>query len=268
MTKKISVSFILAAILVGNLCTGFVCSDESNEATYCGSGGYVEQRETINYYKKETEEYSIKGNLPNYITSYGNTNCANIAGAVIIGYYDRLHENLIPNYKTYTQIGSTIRYKAANTDVQQVISTLYTLMGTNGNQSGTTYNGFQKGMKTYVENHGYIYETEDLGNINFDKYKSAVEAEKPVALFLSAYSMLVSCSTTNSTETIVSTSCSVAHVEVGCGYRVDTYYNASNQVVSTRAYLKVASGLNEFNIAYLCLDNNTTIDKATSININ
>lgn len=158
---------------------------------------------------------------------------------------------MIPNYKTYIQIGSAIRYKAENSDMQQVVSTLHSLMGTDGNQAGTTYNGFQSGMKSYVNNHGYAYSVEDVGNSNIEKYKSAVESNKPVALFLSSYSMLVNCTTLNSKDTLVSNSCSIAHVEVGCGYRIDTYYNASNQVIMEKIYLKVASGLSEFNISYL-----------------
>lgn len=268
MIKRFSIASIFVSVLLCVPYASYTIPKNFNETHYCGSGSYVEQSETITYTRKETTEYSIKGDLPNYFTLYGNTNCANIAGAVIIGYYDRLYENLIPDYKTYTQIGSTIRYKMMNTDVQQVVSTLYTLMGTDSNQAGTTYNGFQAGMKAYVENYGYTYATEGLGSLNFDKYKSAVEAEKPVAVFLSTYSMLVSCSTSNSTETIVSSSCSIAHVEVGCGYRIDTYYNASNQIVMEKTYLKVASGLSEFNIAYLCLDKNSTIDKASAIIIN
>ncbi len=267
MTRRFSIASIFVSVLLCIPYAGYVLPENSNETHYCGSGSYVEHSETINYSRKEVTEYSIKGDLPNYTTLYGNTNCANIAGAVLIGYYDRLYENLILNYKTYIQIGSVIRYKAENSDIQQVVSTLYSSMGTDSNQSGTTYNGFQNGMRNYVNNHGYAYSVEDVGSFNLEKYKSAVESNYPVAVFLSSFSMLVSCTTFNSKDTLVSNSCSIAHVEVGCGYRIDTYYNESNQIIMEKTYLKVASGLSDFNISYLCLDKNSTIDRASAINI-
>ena len=54
---------------------------------------------------QNTEDYEIKYGLPTYYAEYGTTVCANTAGAIAIGYYDRFNENLIPNYKTYTKFG-------------------------------------------------------------------------------------------------------------------------------------------------------------------
>lgn len=267
MTKKSGAAFIVASMVACNICTGVALPEKSTDPHYCGAGAFVEQTETIIYARKETEEYSMKGDLPNYTVMYGGTNCANIAGAIVIGYYDRFCENLIPNYKTYTQLGSIFRYKTEGAEIQQVISSLYSLMGTDQGEAGTRYNGFQEGMRAYATNHGYTYTIEDLGKLNFDKYKAAVESNKPVALFLSVYAMLSKNVTVGTSETVTSMYCTYAHVEVGCGYRVDTYYNANNQVITTRTYLKVASGFKNFNISYLCLDGKTTIDRAMAINI-
>ena len=266
MKKKILIcSVAVFSLVASNLCMGFklVSSDETK---YCGSEGFAEQSETINYSRKETTSYNIKGNVPDYI-QINNSSCANVAGTVLIGYYDRLCEELIPNYKTYAQIGASIMYRSASLEIKAVMEELYTLMDTDVGAAGTTYDGFHKGMKSYVSNHGYSYSTEDLGGLDFNKYKTAVENNKPVAVFLLNYSYAVSWKDGGTSEVINSHYSTAAHVVVGCGYKVDTYYNANGQVIATRTYLKVASGWFGYGITYLCLDGKSEIYKANSITI-
>ena len=265
MKKKILICFIAVfALVASNLCMGFkfVSSDETR---FCGSGEYTDESETIYYATKETNSYSIKGEIPSYQRQSDNSGCAVVAGTEIIGYYDRFCEELIPNYKTYIQIGSVIKYRIVSIQTEAVMEELYTLMETDVGTGGTTYDGFHKGMKSYVNNHGYSYSTEDLGNLDFNKYKTAVENNKPVALFLLNYSFAVTGEDNGSSEVIKSKHNTIAHVVVGCGYKVDTYYNANGQVIATRTYLKVASGLNFYEITYLCLDGKSTIYRADAV---
>lgn len=265
MKKKILNCFVAILILVvANFCTGFKLVS-LNDNKYCGSGMYTEASETINYSRKETTSYSMKGDVPSYYNQSSQTSCANIAGTEIIGYYDRFCEELIPNYTTYIQLGSIFKYKIISFETQEVMEELYTLMETDVGSAGTSYDGFQKGMKSYVNKRGYTYTIEDLGNLNFNKYKSAVENNKPVAIFLNNFSFSVTGQENSSSEVIKSHYFSSAHVVVGCGYKVDTYYNSNDQVIATRTYLKVASGLDEYKITYLCLDGKSTVVKATSI---
>lgn len=273
MKNKITVSILTTAIvLMSNFCCGFLLKvplQNTAESTFCGSGSATEQSETIYYSRKETEEYKIKGEVPGYISTT-DTGCANLAGAVIIGYYDRLCENLIPNYKTYIQIGSLIKYKEISVEVANVITELKDLMGTDKGVIGTTFTGYQQGMRAYVTNHNYTYSTEDLGKLNLDKYKTAVQSNKPVAIFLSNYSILLSDQDDGTSETIKYSYDTVPHVVVGFGYKIETYFNANNAVIATRTYLKVASGLTQVNlsgISYLCLDGKSKIEYAISTTI-
>ena len=208
----------------------------------------------------------MKGEVPNY-NQINDSSCANVAGTILIGYYDRFCEELVPNYKTYVKIGTAIRYRIESFEIQAVMEELYTLMGTDVGGGGTTYSGFHNGMKSYVNAHGYSYSTEDLGSLNFNKYKSAVDNNKPVAIFLLNYSYAVGGEDNGTSEVIKSHYSTVAHVVVGCGYKVDTYYNANGQVIATRTYLKVASGWVQYGITYLCLDGKSEIYKADSITI-
>ena len=267
MKKRILTCFVAVfALVVASFCTGFKLVP-SDETKYCGGSNFTEQSETINYSRKETTSYNIKGNVPDYYRLTEDSGCAVIAGAELIGYYDRLCEELIPNYKSYKQLGSAIMYRSPSFEIQAVMEELYTLMGTDTSTGGTTYNGFHKGVKSYVNNHGYSYSTQDVGNLDFNKFKSAVENNKPVAIFLDNYSYALTGEDNGSSEVIRSTHSTIAHVVVACGYKVDTYYNSNGQVIATRTYLKVASGSIEYGITYLCLDGKSGIDRADAITI-
>ena len=268
-TKILKTVALAAALCCANFCMGFsVVFNGADNVRFCGYAEFVTKSETINYSRKETTEYKIKSEVPDYYRPAGtNTSCANIAGAVVIGYYDRFCEELIPGFKAYYQIGAGIMYNSGGTYAEQLISTLYTLMGTDVGGAGTTFNGFHAGMQSYVNGQGYTYITEDMGSIDFNKYKTAVEANKPVAIFLSTFSFQINGSDDGTTEIIKYNYCTSGHVVVGYGYVVDTYYDASNKVVATRTYLKVASGLLTYRMAYLCLDGKSNVSRATAITI-
>lgn len=238
---------------------------------YSGGWNFVEQEQTVSYSSKNTATYSIPYDLPNYFGSNeGITGCANTAGAILIGYYDRFYENLIPNYKSYTQVGSVIRYKTGTTEVANLINQLYILMGTDVNHWGTTYSEFQAGMSSYVSSKGYTYTTTNVfsnASFNMQNYKTSVENGKPVALFLTGYALLNEIVETTNMDTIKSGYSTNSHVVIGCGYKIDTYYNLSGQIVTTRQYLKVASGNDIYNIGYLNINGLGQIDKAIAVSI-
>jgi len=267
MKKRIFIVIVaICTYLVSNFCTGFLYISKNDDHTkYCGAGEFVSESETITYSRRETIEFKIKSEVPNYKGQISNANCANIAGTILIGYYDRFCEELIPDFKAYNQIGSVIKYKLGSYESEAVMSSLYTLMETNVGGAGTTFNGFHNGMRAYVSNHNYNYVTEDIGNLNFEKFKTSVENDKPVALFLNNYSFKTVGQDTGTMETIHSSHSTVAHVAIGYGYKVDTYYDSNNQIITSRTYLKVASGFPDFGLTYLCLDGKSKIDRATSV---
>lgn len=237
---------------------------------YSGGGEAVNQTEVIEYDYKTVDEYSINGNLPNYYGQVGGSNCANVAGAVVLGYYDRMFENLIPNYKTYTKLGSVIKYRGQSVEIEDCMDNLYQLMETDINQAGTTYSGFQNGMKKYVANQGYTYNTQSVlsfGSMDLNKFTTAVRSGKPVVLFLSEYTIVQNEIENQNSDIVYTSHISVSHVVAACGYKVEKYYNENEELVDQRVYLKVASGFLNYGIAYLRLDNNA-VDHAIAITIN
>ncbi len=225
---------------------------------------------TIEYARKTTTEYSIQYDLPNRDGSFINGCCAHTAGAVILIYWDRFCVNIMPNYEPLKTLGPFTYYKTATQEIEDLGQDLIELMVIGEPHAGVTYNEFQLGMETLVERQGYTYTTTNLfsgGNFNFNNYKNAVENNLPVALFLTNFNMLDGILEGDGIDTIGNGYCPVSHVAAGCGYKIDTYYDANDNVIQTRKYLKVASGLISYGIGYMNINGVTTIDKAISIQV-
>lgn len=234
-----------------------------------GSSSY-EHIEEISFDHKETITYSMNGEVPNYVGTLGANNCAVTSGTILIGFYDRYHEDLVPNCKNYVQIGQAIIYTGGGIEIEEVMHELYDRMGTNVGQSGTTFSGFQSGMTSFCADRGFTYQSTSVlsyGSLNFEAYKQSVENYKPVALFLSTYSYMDYIGQGENKDTVESTRYNSSHVVIGCGYRRDTYYNASGNVITTRTYLRAASTSAIQGMTYVNINGFGQIDKAISVNI-
>ena len=253
--------------------TGNAASEEtlawatSRRFGYYGGGSYTSQSYTVSYDHKTTTTYDIQYGIPTYEPAMG-TSCANAAGAIVIGYYDRFYENLVPNEQTYVMIGNIVSYKSQTYATEDVCLELYDLMGTTS--SGTSFSGFNAGMASYVQGQGYSYSTTSMftsGSFDFNKYRTAVESRKPVALFLNTYAIHLETIVESGVDTIRNAVSAYTHVAIGCGYKYETYYDANNNVVSTQRYLRVASGLALYGMCYFNISAYTTINNAISITI-
>lgn len=257
-------------LIDGNIIdTSDVIIMQENGFGYLGAN-FTEKTETINFARKESESYNNKYKLPVYSNDDSSTGCANVAGAIVVGYYDMLCENLIPDYKTYVSIGSTFKFKAKTNEIDDLIASLHTFMGTDNVTAGTTFSGFQNGMTQYVNEKGYEYKSDSLikySGFSFSNYKTAIQSDKIVALFLSAYDMTIDITESDQTDTVKNLYSNVGHVAIGYGYRIDTYYNSSNQIIDTRNYLAISSGFATYGLCYLSLNSNTKIDEAEAISI-
>lgn len=235
---------------------------------YQGSGSYIEKIDKIDYANREDNNYSIQSNVPDYMGVEGGNSCANIAGGIVIGYYDRFCENLIPNYQTYELFYGYVLYKGMSGEAGEVIKSLNGLMGTTS--GGTTFSGFQAGMNSYVKSHGYTYGSTSLmtnGVFDFGKYEQAVKNNKPVALFYNYYAISSVVTQETGYDEIYNYSNSASHVAVGFGYKQHTYYDINGKIITTRTYLKVASGFATYGICYFNINNYSKIDNAVAITI-
>ena len=153
-------------------------------------------------------------------------------------------------------------------EVGEVLKSLNGLMGTTS--GGTTFSGFQAGMNSYVKSHGYTYGSTSLmtnGVFDFGKYEQAVKNNKPVALFYNYYTITSVSTPSEGKDNIYYTCKSASHIVVGCGYKIHTYYDANGKVLTTRTYLKAASGFSFEGICYFNISNYSKIDNAIAITI-
>lgn len=261
-----------------DLSTGVQVSDEQmaeyvfNGFNYFGGGTatFTNTTFTISYARKTTVNYSIQYDLPNINGSFQNGSCAHTAGAIILVYWDRFCENIIPNFEPMSVIGPFVVYKTITTEIEDLGFELIELMQIGEPHEGTTFSEFQLGMETLVERQGYTYTTTNLfsgGSFNFNNYKNSVENNIPVALFLSDFNMLDGILEGDGIDTIGNGYCPVSHVTAACGYKIDTYYDEKDNVIQTRNYIKVASGLISYGIGYLNINGVTSISKAISIQV-
>lgn len=243
-------------------------TDEGYSSDFRGARIPEKYSSTVTYDHKESTSVEIEYGIPYYNLNSLNNKCANLAGAVVIGYYDRFFENLFPNFKSYTQLGTYVKYKGNSAASDAVIDTLYDLMNTDLGKTGTDFTGFNAGMRTYVENQGYTYGQQEVFSNDLKKYQVSVDAKKPVVIFATGFSLIENMSEADGEDQMIVQKYKDKHVMVGYGYRVDKYYDKNNKLIDTYTYLTVYNGgMQNKSIKYLWLNKDTTIDHAISITI-
>lgn len=230
-------------------------ADGYNGSTYEGYS-YL----TIDYTTKSDSEIFIFGGVPKYYdtTALLNT-CANTAGAILLGYYDGDYNNLIPNFESKRVILGKVLFSAMASPVQEVINDLYTRMGTNVGGAGTTVQGFKEGMQSYVQSKGRNISFTSVvsnGNINTSAYKSAVNSETPMALFVSKYSMtaITDFGVDSDTDSMRVLHYGGNHVLIAYGIREIKYYDAYGAQFRELTLLQVATGYDEDPLVYVLID--------------
>ncbi|MDE7329251.1 MAG: hypothetical protein K2N57_05860 [Clostridia bacterium] len=270
MNKKINVIMMVLIIVVSSFCiTTFsinnnkkceaaVATTYSDDILYSETATQNVEIETIYYSWKDTTTYQINSTFPNYYnTNMSLTNtCANVAGANIVGFYDRYYDNLIPDYTTGIQRGNNYTYypMSLNKDKKQaVINTLYASMKTNTKNDGTTQEDFENGLKAYVQSQGrnisYISVISG-GNFNFANFDAELRNGRPVAFFLSGYNF-VSFQDSGSQVSMTKNFYSGNHIIVAYGYQKVNYYNANNTLIQSNTYIYVSSGIHNEDGHYL-----------------
>ena len=263
------ICLIMSAICVIASAPGFTRQSETmyfssdyNGAIYEGSS-----TEYISYVTKSEDEYAIKGGLPKYYDMGTKENtCANVAGAITLGYYDKTYDELIPNFKAARVIKDKVIYNAQTEAVQAVIDKLYVSMGTNSTSAGgTTITGFKNGLKSYVNGNGKSITYSSVGQndkINHEAYMDSIEAEHPVVLFMSGYSLIPigDFSETSTKDKLQKKHYSGNHILVACGLKEIKYYNSNGTLNQTLILFIVATGYKQDPIYYLDVRGSSLID--------
>lgn len=259
-----------------DLDNGLTLSDEavelmSENAVYGQSGimPLAGTQVTIVFKSKDKHEYLMSIQPPRYDSSPYIGACACIAGANIIGYYDRYYENLIPDFVPgYLFYNMYYLYYNQAIAVDEVIKQLYSDMGTTSN--GTTEAQFLNGMSKYCKRAGYNFGYTSMmsgGKLNYSNaIKYMEEYNQPIALFLSGYNVATVVEG-DSQDGYGYNYSNANHIMVGFGYRYVTY-TYSNGSTETFNFIYVSSGNGSYSAGYYNINySSSTLDDALAINI-
>ena len=248
-----------------------------NEMTFADSynGASLENSEKVSiaFAYKEDSEIKIDGGLPNYCDRSTRTNsCANVAGAIVLGYYDKTYDDLIENFSSARVIRDKVLYAAQNVVVDDVIARLYITMKTNITEGGTTITNFKNGLQEYVNDQGLgISYSQVISNysLNYSKYEDSIKQENPVVLFCSKYSLVSQMAFTaeSGTEEFTLQHYIGNHVLIGYGIRAIKYYNSSGDLVRQLTLLTVGTGMSYGALGYVLLDDYGKLIDGYKINI-
>lgn len=237
------------------------------DTAYAASGSFTTSSETVYYTYRSYDGYLLASQYPKYTEVGLASACAPVAGGNLIGYYDRFCTDLIPDYTPGVELPNGMyMYYVAGTPVIDMIYDLYDDMGTTS--IGTTYDQFISGMQTYCSRAGYTFSYSDCmsgGSLNYSYVKSEIDAGRPVALFVSQYTV-ANIAAKDGYDNIDSLHGTGNHVMAGFGYYDITYTLTSGGTQNSR-YVAVATGLGRQNSGYFNIDRDTTINDACSINI-
>lgn len=263
----------------------FNCLAETDENTeieelyfcddgFSNAGSKTTVTETFAYATKETvTNVQINNTFPAYYnTDISLTNaCGSVAGANVIGFYDRFFENLIPDHSPGVKRGSNYYYNPMTVNKalkQAVIEDLYVRMGTNASQGGTSITGYLNGLSSYVQSNGYSFSYDSLMNgstLSLSSLIQSLNEGKPVTLFLQGFN-ISRVTDANGTTTIEKDVYNGSHIIIVYGISVVNYYNSANVLVKVKTYLSTASGI-ENSSGYYILNNNGTIVGANNVQI-
>ncbi len=274
--KKCICSIVAFATLFGGV-LGFsvqdaniATADSVSEMRYYDAPGVMPisgTDETITFARKEETEIVFPNAVPNYFTSDYDNACGPVAGANIVGYYDKYYEDLIPDYTTYYPANG--RYRMTDrTYIPALIGDLYTLMQTNVWGIGVSETECLNGLQAYVQGKNRSLSYTNLKPLAFDlmAYKNAISNNKPV-LFFCQTTEVYEIDPGDTQDGVLFMMSSNAHIVVGYGYYEIKYYDANNVNFRTDVYLQVATGWLTTSSGYLKANNVGWMNSAYAVNI-
>jgi hypothetical protein len=217
--------------------------------------------DTIYYSYKQTDEYFNPYKLPEYYYNVENT-CANTSGGVLIGHYDRLYDELIPNHTGRALLGKYF-YATQGAAIDNMFDSLYALMGSTVN--GTTAAGYKAGLTSYVmgKNRHIAYTNVRSGTApNYSACISALQSGKLLSLFFNDFEIVPTgeIKTFNGYDTVARTIYAGRHSMIAYGYKFESYYDANGNLIRKDNYFYVGSGLRSNALALLRVNGISEID--------
>lgn len=261
MFKKVfSILYIICLTLASTIVphtfkTSYYCD------SYSGFGEGISHTEVIDFDSHTMEDSHLDYYFPDYEAAYGSNCCAPTAGGMLVTYHDVTYTELLPNYTPGSIRNGIYTYRLQNQTITNVMIDLYNLMGTNTINPGTSVTQFKNGMTSYYNNHGYNLGFTRVTNFDPNNFKSLIEQQKPIVLFLNSYDYYASLgiSMHETQMRLVGTKKDVGHVVVAWGYRTYNFYT-NNNLFRTDKYIIVSFG--DGTAGFLSVNETSFIDEA------
>ena len=233
------------------------------------------ETEYINYATKQSTYKSINGTFPLYYNLNSNLKncCANVAGANIVGYYDRFYEDFIPNCTPGFVRNNVYTYYPISmnrTERQGVIDTLYVNMLTNNPNAGTSQTNYKAGLKTYINEKGKSVSYNSVitnGKLDLNKVNAQFDQGNPISLYTQGFNVSAVEATSDTQTTLVKVLFSTNHIMVAYGYLKEDYYDANGRLITSKIYMFVASGIQGLVSNYYIVDNNGILNDAEAVRV-
>ncbi len=235
---------------------------------YLGDTGEAEGYSVVIEFDSYTvTDAHLEKTMPLYQNLSQENSCAPMAGALCIDYYDGTLTDLIPNYEPGFYYNNSYYYAGQSSTFNSLKENLYTLMGTNSENPGTSVSQFKTGMKTYVENRGYGITYNNLGSsVNLTSAYNYLTLQQPLVLFLGSYIYhpASSISLTSNRLSMYTRVKTVGHVVVAYGYQEYHFYK-DGEMFRTEKFLVTVFG--DGTQGFLSVNDVSGIDEAYAINI-
>lgn len=214
------------------------------------------------------DPYANLQGLPIYVNqfTYAGYRDGEYTFANVIGYYDRLVPDLIPDYDAAITIGTTYTYKSQNSTIVSLMTNLYTFIGVNAT-TGATVSKFKYGLRGYCASTGTNVTFAGVmsgSTLDYGKAAQIFLAEKPVVLFVQGFQFATINSEENA-DTYKTYTGNGSHAVVAFELR-EIVYTLANGSTTTNRLVKIATGYRDVAKAYLNLSS-TAISDAFVVNI-
>lgn len=250
---------------------GFAAADELPRYAMNYQGGISTgtTTRTVNYETVDEDTYENPYEAPVFKYSALGA-CAVDSGGNALVYYDRIYNDLVPDYQ-HRYVWGKFTYGTQNEGVNNMFASLYSLMGTN--DQGTTIPGFKSGLNSYVTGRSRTLTFTDATGThygtNIDFLKQQLSQEKMAVVFLNNFAITTfgGLERYNGYDEIDYYTYSGYHSVLVYGYRDIYYYDASGSVIERDTYLMASTGFVGAELSYIYIDDYGTVDDAYIVSI-
>ena len=209
-----------------------------------GGSFYTKEERKIYYSECIVDGYENPYRAPTF--GAGKVNgCAVDAGGNAFIYYDRLYDDLVPDYE-HKYVFGKFNYGTHNDGITNMFNDLYVRMNTV--EQGTSVDGFLKGMRSYAASRGHSITLEKVTgsyhNTNYTYIQEQLKQEKVAVIFMSGFSISSELGPDiyDGYDKFSENIYSGHHVMLVYGYEDFYYYDSKGNLIERDTYFYASTG--------------------------